>query len=467
MAEKFGVWGVQVGPGLRGDATLVEAREVGGSGFELTGLPERVREDLRTVIRSAMVMGGLGRPNGYAVDVGQGSLWTSRDQGFGLPVAVALAGAMGVLQGSRAGRYALCAELGMNGMLRPVRGAVLAAQVAREQQLDGLIVAADVAPTAAAVSGVKVYGMRTLGEVVEFLAGKADFSHAAPVRLEAPEVEVRPLRMAPRVLRALEVVAVTGAGLMLVGVDGCGKSVLAGRLAEILSPGDALRRETIAAIYSAARLAAPKGGVPFRYPHHTISLMGTVGSPVIPGELMLAHGGVLTLDDPGKVRAEVLDVVRSAWEKGCVDVPGVPASQPSAFQLVVLVEPCPRSCPADQGCLCPETIAEPHLRRLAEIENWGILRVQVLEASAERRVAADPVEVVRARVLAARERLARNGSLQPYGLIDDAIIAGDEELLVKCLARVLAALDGQDQPQEAHVEEARALRGERPAVVGA
>ncbi|NBX01827.1 ATP-binding protein [bacterium] len=335
---------VEVNTGERGEPTL-----------EIVGLPDKGVKESEDRVLSALQNTGLrGYETKTTINLAPGDL---RKEGsmYDLPIAIGMAAATGQINKERLSRFLIAGELGLSGGTRPVKGGVAIALLAKKLNLQGVILPRQSAEEASLVSGIDSIPVDSLDGALRFLSGDARYQ---PLATQSPlpshgidedGPDFSEVKGQLKVRRAVEVAAAGGHNLLILGPPGSGKSLIAKRIPTILPTPTASEFLEILMVHSAAGMALPLGTKnwrrPFRSPHHTISDIGLIGGGSIPGpgEVSLAHRGVLFLDELPEFRRSALEVLRQPLEDGQVTVSRAAGkvTLPSRLMLVAAMNPCP------------------------------------------------------------------------------------------------------------------------------
>jgi magnesium chelatase family protein len=416
--------------GLEGHPVEVEADVVAAApAFSIVGLPDAAVQESRERVRAAIVNSAFQFPSRrITVNLAPADL---RKQGpsFDLPIALAFLVATGQAKDGCDGRGPIAAvgELGLDGSLRPVAGALALAQSLKRRGVRGLLLPAANAAEASLVPGLEVYPGRTLAEAVERLAAGGGAA-APPADLEAllsggrgDGPDLSDIVGQHHAKRALEVAVAGAHNLLMTGPPGAGKTMLARRVPGIMPPLTAGEAIEVTRVYSVAGLLPPGQPMvtsrPFRAPHHTVSSIGLVGGGGTPrpGEVSLAHLGVLFLDEFPEFRLSALEALRQPLEDGEITISRRLTSLtfPARIMLVAAMNPCPCGYLGDgeRDCTCPAHRVHQYAARLSgPLLDRIDLRVDVPRVAPRDRRDSVPAEAsgsVRTRVLRAREAQLR------------------------------------------------------------
>jgi len=481
--------------------------------FTVVGLPDTAVRESGERVRVAIRNSGFEYPphritvNLSPADVRKGGA------SFDLPIALGILAASGIVLNRHIADRVLLGELSLDGSIQPTRGVLPIAAAARRDGLAGLLLPVGNASEAAIVAGLEIVAVRSLADAVRALNDPAGFAADVlrPAGADSPDVPGAPSLPGPPGLpdladvrgqllarRAIEIAAAGGHNLLLVGPPGGGKTMMARRLAGVLPPLSFEEALEVTAVHSVAGLLPPGAGLltarPFRAPHHTISNAALVGggSQPRPGEVSLAHHGVLFLDEMLEFSRHVLEVLRQPLEEGRVAVARTARTAvfPARFMLVGAMNPCPCGYAADptRECRCTplllaryrDRLSGPLRDRLDLTVDVPALPIDALGGT----VSGERSAAVRARVVAARARqaeryaglgIATNSELSAplltrYCSVDRAALSVLHSAArrlslsargydrVRKVARTIADLAGDDRLTADHVAEALQFR---------
>lgn len=363
------------------DAVLVtiEVHAVPGFDFTLVGLPDNAIKEAHERILAALNVNGYEAPKrAFTINMAPADI-KKEGAAYDLPLAIGILAGEEKVKSALLDKYILMGELSLDGSLQPIRGVLPIALCARKEGFRGLIVPAANANEAAVVDGLEVYGMSSILDVARFLNGEQTFSPTfvdtdVLFREEAvsTDLDFADVRGQENVRRAMEVAAAGGHNMLMVGPPGAGKSMMAKRLPSILPPLTLEEALETTKIHSVAGLLDHRLGNneslivrrPFRSPHHTITDVALVGggSNPHPGEISLAHNGVLFLDELPEYKRTALEVMRQPLEDRKITIARTKMSveYPASFMLVAAMNPCPCGHYGDTTHACTCTPAQVH-----------------------------------------------------------------------------------------------------------
>lgn len=442
-------------------------------GVHIVGLVETAVRESQVRIRSALANCGYRLPPGrITVSLAPADM-PKGGSGFDLSIALAMLAGAEVIPANALEEYLVVGELSLNGELRPVRGALSYALCERRSGSGRLIMPASAAAQAAAVPRVEVLGADDLPAVVSYLRGEADLGTPSPhvhSNTGRSSLDLADVRGQELARRALEIAAAGGHNLLAIGPPGTGKSMLASRLPSILPPLSLEESLETSAVWSVAGLLEPGRGLlserPLRAPHHTASDAGLVGggSPPRPGEISLAHNGVLFLDELPEFRRRVLEALRQPLEQGSIVISRAnrQVTFPANVQLVATMNPCPCGMLGErerQSCTCsPAQVQQYRSRISGPLLDRIDLHVEVPSvplSELEQTPHGEASDTVRARVIDARQRQERrfegsgtrcNAELTPKLLREHCELTGRAlKLLTRANHRLYLSARGFDR----------------------
>lgn len=489
------------------DATRITVEVDASAGFKfyIVGLPDNAVKESEQRIAAAFANNGV-KPVGRKIVVNLAPADIRKEGShYDLPIAIGILAAAERISSDKIDRYVILGELSLDGSVMPVKGALPIAIMALAEGFEGVILPRENAREAAVVHGIKVYGVDTLTDVVEILEER---SQMQPTEVDTRaeyfsncknfDVDFHDVKGQLAVKRALEVAAAGGHNVLMIGPPGAGKSMLSKRMPTITPPMTLSEALEATKIHSVAGKIGSQGGLltsrPFRAPHHIVSDVAMVGggSSPQPGEISLAHNGILFLDELPEFSRHVLEVLRQPLEERVIEIARAKYSvrYPANFMFIGAMNPCPCGylTHPDKECKCTPVAVNRYMSKISgPLLDRIDMHIEVVPVGADSITApktGETSEVIRERVIAARERqtarfkddtihcnaMMSSSHLEKYCALDNPssellrsainnlqLSARAHDRILK-LARTIADLEGVDQIAEHHVGEAVSYR---------